>query len=222
MKRILFIEYGDITAPAHLFSGFSDVQVVMAQPGDNLTGGAGQADHDALVVMGNPGAESEDGVFIRLAVDSNVPVLGIGAGARHTAAACNAAADIMPLQKPALTRLCLTSEGRKDILFFGITDDVPVFQDSDGILTLPEGVLPLALSEQGAPLAFRYRNTYVLDFLMSATREQAGDMNEQDVEMVALSRTIYGNFLWLIDLYRLSEPSPGVGRTGPAGLFCKE
>lgn len=218
MKRIRFIQEGGITVPARLFAGFSDVEAVMAQPVDISITGAGCPDHDALVVMGDPGAESEEGIIIRVAVERNLPVLGIGAGARHAAAACHAAADMKPLQTSTRTRLCLTNAGRKDILFFGIRDGVPVVRDSACILSLPEGVLPLALSEQGAPLAFRYRNTYVLDFLMITTGDEAGNVNENHAEVAALSRAICGNFVWLIDLHRLSEPSFGDGRAGSARL----
>ncbi len=180
-------------------------------------------DYDAVIILGNPRESrcqaSLDRVLNRVgeAVKNNLPVLGISGGARLIAEICRDSVDAGVPGRGSWSPFRFTDAGRKDTLFFGLSDSCPLFREYDDVLVLPPGAAVLAVDGSGLPVAFRYGNAYGLDCAvprgqgLSGNDWFAGPGGEDSADERAredfssLVRSILGNFLWLIDLYRLSR-----------------
>lgn len=104
----------------------------------------------------------EETLFLRQAIDSGVPVLGICLGAQMISKACGAAVKKAPVSELGWARVRLTSTARTDPLFHGISETLQVFQWHDDTFDIPAGGLWLATSQECHNQAFSYRNAYGL------------------------------------------------------------
>jgi GMP synthase-like glutamine amidotransferase len=173
---------------------------------------------DAIVSMGGPMNVyeeekypflKEEALFLRQAIDSGVPVLGICLGAQMIAKACGAAVKKAPVGELGWARVRLTPTARTDPLFHGISETLQVFQWHDDTFDIPAGGLRLATSRECPNQAFRYRNAYGLQFHVEVTPEllkswfrdpeQQGRMVDKyeahKSELIRNARTLYANLL---------------------------
>ncbi len=191
--------------------------------------------YDGVVILGNPqGSQRQafrDRVMdsVREAVESNIPVLGISGGARLLAEICRDSVDAGVPGKAAWSRFRLSGEGRKDIIFFGVSESFPVIREYGDPFIIPSGSVVLALSEVDMPAAFRYRNAYGLDFTPPLEecppgegepgQTKASPVDEPGLqELLSLGRTIFGNFLWLIEVRCSSKAVREGDAAEPAAL----
>jgi GMP synthase-like glutamine amidotransferase len=173
---------------------------------------------DAIVSMGGPMNVheeekypflKEETLFLRRAIDSRVPILGICLGAQMIAKACGAAVKKAPVRELGWSRVRLTSAGRTDPLFHGMPDTLPVFQWHDDTFEVPAGGFRLATSRECPNQAFRYRNAYGLQFHAEITqeileswfddpgqrRQMVDQYLEREAELTTNARTLYANLL---------------------------
>jgi GMP synthase-like glutamine amidotransferase len=173
---------------------------------------------DAVVSMGGPMNVYEEGkypflkeetLFLRRAITSGVPILGICLGAQMIAKACGSPVRKAPAGELGWARIRLTSAARTDPLFRGVSDTLQVFQWHDDTFDVPSGGLRLATSPACPNQAFRYRNAYGLQFHVEVTpemlrewfkdrieRQQMLDQYEDHkAELITNARTLYANLL---------------------------
>lgn len=222
MKRILFVAHSESDASplASDFMRFKGIELETVTPFSERSMPGDLAEYDAMVTVGNPEtAGDEDFVerevqLLRHALHTNLPVLGIALGARILAQACYAPWYKNEVRRTGWTRVVLTQEGRRDILFYGLPPAMNFFQVHGETLEAPHGALLLAGSEECPVQAFRYANAYGLSFhvditsvMMRTWTELAGERERSlnyfelmAADLAAHSRAIYGNFLWLIDI----------------------
>jgi GMP synthase-like glutamine amidotransferase len=173
---------------------------------------------DAIVSMGGPMSVYEEAkypflkeetLFLRRAIDSGVPVLGICLGAQMIAKACGAAVRKAPEGELGWARVRLTPAARTDPLFHGVSETLQVFQWHDDTFDIPKGGLHLATSQECPNQAFRYRNAYGLQFHVEVTpemlkswsqdpeqqRRMVDAYEDHKSELVTNARTLYANFL---------------------------
>lgn len=189
-------------------------------------------DFNAIVTMGGPmGVHDEDEYpflheeteFLRRAIDSNLPVLGICLGAQMVARACYATVSKASEKELGWKVVSLTDFGRRDILFQGIPREMQVFQWHDDTFEVPYGGLLLATSSECPNQAFRHGNAYGLQFHLEVTRdmltEWLGNMPEYEEVLCIFerieddfssnARMIYANFLWFVDICKSADSSRG-------------
>jgi GMP synthase (glutamine-hydrolysing) len=180
---------------------------------------------DAIVSMGGPmGVHDEtlypflkhEREFLREAIDRNIPVLGICLGAQMIAHACGASVEKAPENEEGWKDVFVTKEGRRDILFQGLSETLQVFQWHEDIFEIPYGGTLLAMGKECPHQAFRYRNAYGFQFHIEVTEDMLTEwfnskpehddyINyykkiEQDYSTQA--KMIYANFMWFVDLCR--------------------
>ena len=191
---------------------------------------------DGVIILGNPRGSQRpafhDRIFdlVREAVKTNLPVLGISGGARLLAEICRDSVDAGIAGAGFWSSFRFTEEGRKDTLFFGLSDSCTLYREYGDALVLPPGATVIAVDNRGLPVAFRYGNAYGLDFALPRARclsgnEQISGTGVEDTDedqacrdLLSLVRTILGNFLWLTELCRASRPDRGQGDAKPAAL----
>ncbi len=175
-------------------------------------------DFDAVVSMGGPMNVYEDEKhpflkeetrFLKTTISSGVPVLGICLGAQMIARACESAVRKDPVGELGWDRVRLTSAGRMDPLFKGVSETLKVFQWHEDTFDVPRGGALLATSDKCRNQAFRYRNAYGLQFHVEVTPamleswfrdpEMKGQMTayygEHESELTRTARTLYANLL---------------------------
>ncbi|OPL11688.1 MAG: hypothetical protein AVO39_05055 [delta proteobacterium MLS_D] len=195
-------------------------------------------EYDAVIITGKPqGTQrlaSSDLVMKRVgeAVRNKVPVLGISGGARLLAEICRNSVDAGVPGAGSWSPFRLTEEGRKDTLFFGLDDSCFLFREYGDALVIPPGAVVLAVDGSGLPVAFRYGNAYALDCIVPWKEHLHPNDHIHDTDALdfpegrfcedfsGLVRSILGNFLWLIELYRSSKRRT-VTATEPRWL-CRE
>lgn len=138
-------------------------------PRDGLPESAG----DFLLIMGGPMSVNdsekwiaEETEFIRRAVESDVPCLGICLGSQFLARA--AGGSVVPGKAPeiGMTTIRLTEAGKTDPVLGGLPEVLRVFEWHGEGLELPPGIKPLAASALFDVQAFRFRRAYGLLFHM--------------------------------------------------------
>lgn len=224
MKRILFVLHSDSDGSplASDFMRFQGIELETVTPFSESAIPKDLSNFDAIVTVGNTETARDDDFvekeveLLRQALHTNVPVLGIALGARILAQACYASWCKNEVRRTGWTRVLLTQEGRRDILFYGLPSAMDFFHVHGETLEAPHGALLLARSEECPVQAFRYANAYGLSFHMDVTpvmmRKWAGTTEERErslrygevmaADVAAHTRAIYGNFLWLIDICR--------------------
>ena len=203
-----------------------DTQTAKLHEGDDLP--EDPSNLGAIISMGGSMSVHDEGIypflrkekeFLIHAIEANVPVLGICLGAQLIASACHAAVTKAPVKELGWREVSITDEGKRDILFQGLSRVIQVFQWHEDAFDIPEGAKFLATSRVCPNQAFRYRNAYGLQFRIEVTRDMlSGWMEEnperdktlrvfdrkvQDFERQA--KTLYSNFLWLADIWKRSD-----------------
>ncbi len=136
---------------------------------------------DAVVVMGGPMNVDETHLypflakekeFLRRAIGSGTPVLGICLGAQLIARACGASVHKAAVPEVGWSDVVLTRRGRADRLFAGIDKQLRVLQWHEDTFELPPKAVLLAEGGECRHQAFRVGNAYGLQFHV----EVNGDM----------------------------------------------
>jgi GMP synthase-like glutamine amidotransferase len=230
MEQILIVTHdsqeGPGTLETFLESAGIDIQMIRLHEGDSLPGDPRSA--DAVVSMGGPMSVHDEEhypflrsekYFLMQAIEANVPVLGICLGAQLIANACHAA--VLKAQENELGwyKVSITDEGKRDILFQGLSDMLFVFQWHEDVFEIPEGATLLATSPVCPNQAFRYRNAYGLQFHVEVTKDMLSQWLTDAPEGAKMIRTynriaqdferqstmLYSNFLWLADIRQRSD-----------------
>jgi GMP synthase-like glutamine amidotransferase len=119
----------------------------------------------AIIVMGGPMGVYDEAAypflraehhFLQEAIAAEVPILGICLGSQLLAKALGARVYRNPHKEIGWYTVDLTSEGRCDPLFAGVTTPLRVFQWHGDAFELPDGATPLATSALCPLQAFRY------------------------------------------------------------------
>jgi GMP synthase (glutamine-hydrolysing) len=93
--------------------------------------------------------------FMRQAVDSGMPVLGICLGAQMLARALDARVYRAPVRELGFRPVALTDAGRADVLLGAFADGARVFEWHEDTFDLPAGAVVLARGDDVAMQAFR-------------------------------------------------------------------
>jgi len=181
------------------------------------------SDVDAIVSMGGPMSVHDEKIypflrqekeFLVKSIEANVPVLGICLGAQLIASACHAEVLMEQVHEIGWSKVSITEEGKRDILFQGLSQKLRIFQWHEDVFDIPQGATLLATSQSCHNQAFRYRNAYGLQFHIEVTRDMLAewvkDVPEGSKILRGYSRiaqeferqaqTLYSNFLWLTDI----------------------
>ena len=112
----------------------------------------------------HPFLKDED-IFLKKAIEREIPILGICLGAQLLAKAAGAEVKKAPEKEIGWYRLRLTDEGENDRLFKGIGKEFSVFQWHEDTFQIPKGASLLATSNTCKNQAFRLgKNAYGLQF----------------------------------------------------------
>ena len=141
---------------------------------------------NSLVIMGGPmnvyeedaySFLKEETVFIRKALDQNIPSLGICLGAQLIAKALGAKVYKAQVKEVGWDDILLNEEAQKDSLFSKMTyPAMRVLQWHEDTFDLPKGAVLLASSRQVPHQAYRYmQNTYGLQFHVEVNRAMLED-----------------------------------------------
>jgi len=230
MEKILVITHDDSEGSGSLGTFLEsiaiDTQTAKLHEGDDLP--EDPSTLGAIISMGGAMSVHDEDIysflrkekkFLMHAIEANVPILGICLGAQLIARACHAAVLKAQVSELGWRKVSITDEGKRDILFQGLSQTIRVFQLHEDVFDIPEGATLLATSQACPNQAFRYRNAYGLQFHIEVTRDmlsgwmeenperdktlRAFDRRAQDFERQA--KTLYSNFLWLADIWKRSD-----------------
>lgn len=203
----------------YLESMNAHTHIAMLYRGDQLPNDVHE--FDAIIVMGGPMNVYQDEqyhflreetVFLRQAVENNIPILGICLGAQLIAKSCFARVKSAQIKEIGWSKVTLTKEGRCDLLFQGLPETLSVLQWHEDTFDLPYNGILLATSKECPNQAFRYKNAYGLQFHVEVTsdmlsewfsesREHDQIMNQfQKIkkDYTRQAKKIYSNFVALI------------------------
>ena len=173
---------------------------------------------DAVLSMGGPMNVYEEEQypflrdetrFLQAAAVHDLPVLGICLGAQMIAKAAGAAVTRNHVEEVGWSSVELTDAGEADPLFRGLPTVLPVFQWHGDTFSIPEGGTLLATGDACRNQAFRFRQSYGLQFHLEADRallaewfagKEAGAEILRRCDKLApavaiLVRTLFANFL---------------------------
>jgi len=223
--RILIIVHVESEGPGTLgtFLESAGGRLVTARlyAGDTLPRNADE--FDAVVSMGGPMNVYEEEAypflrqeteFLKQAVETDLPVLGVCLGAQMMAKACGAKVDLAAAREVGWGEITLTQDGLSDSLFHGVPDTMTVFQWHEDVFRIPTGGKLLAGSVICPHQAFRFRNALGLQFHVEVTAEiltqwfsdvQGAELgvilekyNDVKTTLDRNAQQIYRNFLSLI------------------------
>jgi GMP synthase-like glutamine amidotransferase len=192
--------FGDLLAEVG-----ADVRVVRLHRGEQLPEPGAV---DAALFLGGPMNVYEEPVhpflrdedrFLREAAARGLPVLGICLGAQLIAKAAGAAVTKNPVKEVGWYTVTLTEEGELDPLFREIPDVLPVLQWHEDTFAVPAGGALLAVGKDCRNQAFRFRNSWGLQFHLEVNRP----MLKEWFAAAPASRVI---------LHRYDDLVPEVGR----------
>lgn len=234
MNRVLIITHAASEGPGSLGAFLprcgAEIHMVSLENGERLPESTREV--HAVVIMGGPMSVHDETrypflrdelAWLGRAIELNIPVLGICLGAQLIARACGAEVMKAPRSELGWSQVQITDEGRRDILFQGISSVMPVFQWHEETFDIPEGGMLLAMGKECRHQAFRYRNAYGLQFHPEVTEDMIAEWMEQsptlremlrtfhgiEREYQLQARTMYTNFMWLADIRRrVAERSP--------------
>lgn len=144
---------------ANLFEKRSITLSCHLVPADGLPSNPG----DLLLVMGGPMSVNDSArwinqetAFIKNAIESGMPVLGICLGSQLMAKALGATVGPGIGLEIGMTPVYLTEEGDKDPVFSNLPKNFAVFEWHGEIFDLPAGAVSLASSDLCSVQAFRF------------------------------------------------------------------
>ena len=109
--------------------------------------------------------------FIKKIIKLNKPYLGICLGAQLLAKSLGAEVKINKAKELGNYIVKLTREGHTDALFNGFSTELDVFQWHGETFDIPQDAIKLAHCKSCANQAFRYKNSYGLQFHLEITPE---------------------------------------------------
>ncbi|MCK9274272.1 MAG: type 1 glutamine amidotransferase [Syntrophales bacterium] len=220
--KVLFIAHNESDGSSLTwdFMRFHGVELTIVNPFPGCVMPRDPSGFDGIVSMGDKAVEGcenfmeEEIILLQLALKNTTPVLGISLGARILARACHVPVKNDLRRHAGWSRIDLTREGRRDILFYGLPSSMNFFHIQDDSIELPKGALHLARSNESPVQAFRYGNAYGLHFHLDVTPGMLVEWTEKTAqreknirhfeqmaaELEIQTRAIYGNFLWLIEI----------------------
>jgi len=135
---------------------------------------------DLLLIMGGPmsvndpdGWIAEETTFIRSALQSGKPVIGVCLGSQFMAKALGARVRPGKALEIGMTPIRLTQEGKNDPAFGSCPETLQVFEWHGEVFDLPHDCVPLAGSAIAPLQAFRY-GTHAYGLLFHLEMEQNG------------------------------------------------
>ncbi len=175
----------------------------------------------AIVSMGGPMNvyEEEKYPFLRnetqllkKAIAADLPVMGICLGAQMIAKASGVRVVKSPEEEVGWCRVYVTDDGKKDLLFDGLSPELEVLQWHGDMFEVPRQGTLLATGRECPHQAFRYRNAFGLQFHVEVTGEMLSEWFQDSPHFdLILSRyrelktvldrqaeQIYRNFLSLV------------------------
>ena len=221
--KVLVIMHVESEGPGTLGTFFetlnAEIHTVRLYAGHSLPADA--REFQAVISMGGPMNVYEEDeypflrdetLFLRKAVEADVPVMGICLGAQMIAKASGAAVTKSPEEEVGWGKVSLTEAGRGDLLFQGLPESFDVLQWHGDMFHVPEGGKLLAFSGPCPHQAFRYRNAFGLQFHLEVTREILEEWfanspqlpeiiagyKDREPDLIANAQTMYRNFLTLI------------------------
>ncbi|MFA6320332.1 MAG: type 1 glutamine amidotransferase [Candidatus Omnitrophota bacterium] len=142
------------------------------------------SDIKAIISMGGPMNVYEEAdypflrdedIFLKKAIQEEVPILGICLGAQLLAKACGAKVRKAPKKEMGWSKINLTYDGERDQFFAGLPTELEVFQWHEDTFDIPKGAVSLANSEYCCNQAFRFgKNAYGLQFHIEVTPDIIG------------------------------------------------
>jgi GMP synthase (glutamine-hydrolysing) len=119
--------------------------------------------------------------FIKKVLSEEVPFLGVCLGGQLLAKSCGAAVTKSPHEEKGWFDVELTEAGRRDTLFRGLSDILPIFQWHQDTFDVPEGAVLLATARLCRNQAFRMGNVaYGLQFHPEMTPKMVKSWAEKE------------------------------------------
>jgi GMP synthase (glutamine-hydrolysing) len=126
---------------------------------------------NALERQDHSGLRAED-AFLKQVVTKEIPFLGICLGGQLLAKACGARISKSPVREIGWHDVMLTAHGKRDDLFKGLPERMPVYQWHEDTFAVPESGALLATSGGCPNQAFRIGScAYGLQFHPEVTRK---------------------------------------------------
>jgi len=237
---ILFIKHIDIEGPETLGEffkahGFSS-RVIDLSKEEKLP--SDLSDIDAVVCLGGPmNVDEEDkypflkeeNIFIKKILKEEIPFLGICLGSQLLAKAAGAKVSQNPVKEIGWYKINLTPDGKKDLLFEGIPEEVEVYQWHGDTFAIPNEGKWLASSKLCAHQALKigpcaYGLQFHIEITDKSIREWSDEYFKDDKKVLniqksnmlkqyeqnkktfhGLAETIFSNFLKLIPAKKISR-----------------
>jgi GMP synthase (glutamine-hydrolysing) len=147
----------------------------------------------AAIILGGPMSVNDTDNFpylaqemeyLRKLTEAKVHVLGVCLGAQLLAAALGAKISNGPKAEIGYATTTLTHIGTQDRLMLGFPMEFPVFQWHEQGFDLPKGAERLAGTEEYPNQAFRYENSWGLQFHLEVTPEMVVGFSQEYAEML--------------------------------------
>ncbi|MCP9470115.1 MAG: type 1 glutamine amidotransferase [Nitrospira sp.] len=177
--RAVCLQHVPFEGPGAFASSLAKRGITLEQrlvPRDGLPRDAG----DLLIVMGGPMSVNdadpwiaEETDFIRSALLSGKPVVGVCLGSQFMAKALGAAVRSGKALEIGMTKVRLTAHAGQDPVFGTFPDSFEVFEWHGEVFDLPDGCVPLAGSDVAPLQAFRY-GLHAYGLLFHLEMEEAG------------------------------------------------
>jgi len=134
--------------------------------------------YDRFIVLGGPQSANDKTSmikkeldFIKKIIKLNKPYLGICLGAQLLAKSLGAEVKINKAKELGNYTIKLTREGQADALFNGLSTKLNVFQWHGETFDIPRDAVKLAYCRSCANQAFKYKNSYGIQFHLEITPE---------------------------------------------------
>ncbi|MDD5423097.1 MAG: type 1 glutamine amidotransferase [Candidatus Omnitrophica bacterium] len=181
--RILVIKHVEIEGAGTIERFFQNTKWTLATL-DFTAGGFPPDDFSdikAIISLGGPMNVYEEAdypflrdedIFLKKALQEEIPILGICLGAQLLAKACGAEVRKAPEKEMGWRRIELTGDGEKDPFLAGLPKELEVFQWHEDTFDIPKSAVRLANSKSCRNQAFRFgKNAYGLQFHIEVTPE---------------------------------------------------
>ena len=129
--------------------------------------------------------------FLAQAMAREVPILGVCLGAQVVASMLGSRVYAGPAPEAGWGQIRLTEAGRRDPIFSGVDDEIPVLHWHGETFDLPEGAELLASSEKYERQAFRHgQRIYGFQFHLEATAGMVRQWLEEDAAQGGMVRDV--------------------------------